>query len=292
MSDALDACHRERQQEPFEQRARQLRTQLQQRVEKTKRVLSQVKEDLERAEKFEEYKERGDLLMVHLHDLTKGQRQAEIEDPATGEKRLIPLDPTLDAVANAQRYYERYKKLKRGVEKLTARQQELAMELQYLEELAVNLEQAETLEELRELESELELEGALTAPDKKRARATWSAPRRYAIDGFFILVGRNGRQNDALLREARREDYWLHAKDRPGAHVIITSDRRGVVPPQRVLLRAAELAAYYSRGRGSTKVPVTYTRVKYLKKPKGARPGLVLVTREEGTLMVTPKEEE
>ena len=250
----------------------------------------QVKQDAARAARFEEYKERGDLLMANLSEIKKGQRQIEVEDFSGGGKRLLPLDPMLDPVENAQRCYERYKKLKRGLEKLTERQQELEMELSYLKNLEVNLEQAETLEDLRELEGELELEGSFTS--KNKPQATSSGPRRITADGFSILVGRNGRQNDALIRQAQREDYWLHAKDRPGAHVIVTSDQRGQDPPERVLLRAAQLAAYYSRGRGSTSVPVMYTRVKYLRKPKGARPGLVLVTREEGTLMVSPKEGE
>lgn len=290
ISAALDSCHRERQQEPFEQLHGALAQQLKQRLNKTERALAQVMEDRAGAERFQEYKECGDLLIAHLGKMQKGQRQVEVEDLARGGKRVLSLDPTLEPAANAQRYYERYKKLKRGVEKLTERQHELEMEIRYLEELGVQLEQAETLEELRELQAELELEGSLSG--KGRSQPASSGPRRYPIDGFLVLVGRNGWQNDALIRQANREDYWLHAKDRPGAHVVIVSNQRGAVPPERVLLRAAQLAAYYSRGRGSTKVPVTYTRVKYLKKPKGARPGLVIVTREEGTLIVSPKEEE
>ena len=290
MSEALDACHRERHQEPFEQLACKLARQLKQRTEKLEKTLAQVKRDVTQAERFGEYKERGDLLMANLSEIKKGLRQLEVEDFSLGGKRIIPLDPTLDPIENAQRCYERYKKLKRGLEKLAERQHELEMELSYLLNLGVSLEQAETLDELRELESELELE--VSRSGKKSTPAASSGPRRLTMDGFSILVGRNGRQNDALLRQAQREDYWLHAKDRPGAHVIITSDQRGATPPERVLLRAAQLAAYYSRGRGSTNVPVTYTRIKHLKKPKGARPGLVLVTREEGTLIVAPKEEE
>lgn len=289
MSEALDACHQQRHQEPFELLARVLAQQLKHRLNKTEKALSQVMKDLANAERFQEYKERGDLLITHLRQIKKGQRQVEVEDLARGDKRVIPLDPTLDPASNAQRYYERYKKLKRGVEKLTERQHELEMETSYLKNMGVQLEQAENLEELKELQVELELEGPVSS--EKRSRPISTGPRRYPADGFIVLVGRNGRQNDALIRQAHREEYWLHATDRPGAHVVIVSDQRGAVPPERVLLRAAQLAAYYSRGRGSTKVPVTYTRVKYLKKPKGARPGLVIVTREEGTLIVSPKEE-
>ena len=102
-------------------------------------------------------------------------------------------------------------------------------------------------------------------------------------------MGRSSRQNDRLIREAHPDDYWLHARERPGAHVIVKGPRKGERPPDPVLLRAAQLAAYYSRGRGSAKVPVIVTQVKHLRKPKGAKPGLVLVMREEETLIVAPK---
>jgi predicted ribosome quality control (RQC) complex YloA/Tae2 family protein len=288
MSEALDACYRERHQEPFEQLARTLLQRIQQRTQKTEGALVQIERDLKNAEKYDEYKEQADLLMAHLSQMQRGQREIQVQDFTTGAKRTIPLDARLDPAANAQRYYGRYKKLKRAVERLKERQRELEMERSYWQELHVQVEQAESLEELRELEGELELEEVLSS--RKKHVGIASGPRCYTMDGFSILVGRNGRQNDALIRQAQRDEYWLHAKDRPGAHVIIRSDRRGATPSERVLLRAAELAAYYSRGRSSAHVPVTYTRVKYLKKPKGARPGLVTVTREEGTLTVAPKE--
>lgn len=288
ISEALDACHRERHQEPFEQLAHKLAQQLKRSLEKAERALTQVEQDLKNAGQYEQYKELGDLLMANLSVIQKGQSQVEVEDLLQGGKRVIPLDLALNPVANAQRYYERYKKLKRGLERLKARKQELERELNHLQGLQARLEQAKALEELKGLEGELGLgvlKGGVAMPSP-------SGPRCYPMEGFMILVGRNGRQNDSLIRQARRDDYWLHARDRSGAHVLITSSRRGVVPPEPVLLRAAQLAAYYSRGRTSTKVPVVYTRVKYLRKPKGARPGQVLVTKEEGTLIVEPKEAE
>jgi predicted ribosome quality control (RQC) complex YloA/Tae2 family protein len=291
ISEALDGCHRGSRQEPFARLAHELAQVLKGRSEKVLRALAQVRRDLEQAENYEELKEMGDLLLANLHLIHKGQSQVEVEDFRGGIK-AIPLDPKLDPTANAQRYYKRYKKLKRGVERLRARLGELEMELQYLQSLEVHLQQAETLEELWELQGELEAEGYLAPPKAKSRAAQSSGPRSYKLDGFTVLVGRSGRQNDELIRRAHGEDYWLHARDRPGAHVIIQCERHGARPPEGVLMRAAQLAAYYSKGRNSTKVPVTFTQVKYLRKPKGARPGLVLVTHEEGTLLVAPKEEE
>lgn len=293
ISEALDLCYSQRRQEPFERLSHRLGRAIKERLKKTQRALKEASNDLESAQRYEEYREQGDLLMAHLANIKRGAAQIEVEDFVHGGKRVISLDPTLSPVENAQRCYRRYKKLKRGVEKLTARRHELEMELEYLQGLQVHLEQAETLDDLRELQSELMAEGLIPPrPQVSKTQVTRSGPRRYILDGFSALIGRNGRQNDELVRRAHREDWWFHAKDRPGAHVIVKGDQKGAKLPETVLLRAAQLAAYYSRGRDSAKVPVTYTRVKYLKKPKGARPGLVIVTHEEGTLLVVPKEVE
>lgn len=292
LSEALDACVQHRGQEPAVRLARRLGRALKGEIARVEKALGHVAEDLRRSEQYEEDKARADLLMSQLHRIEKGQKRVELKD-FEGGTRTIELDPTLGPVENAQKLYERYKKLKRGVDKLSQRKRDLEWELSYLEELRLHLDQAETLEELRDLEGELESEGYITiSARKQRAKGPSepSGPRRYEMDGCTIYVGRNGRQNDALVRGAHREDIWLHAKDRPGAHVIVKGDRKGDVP-EPVLQRAAELAAYYSKGRGSTRVPVSYTQVKHLKKPKGTRPGLVLVTQEAGTLLVTPKEE-
>jgi len=287
--EALDDCHRGSRQEPFEMLARELEKTLKGHSEKVQRAVARVERDLQMAKDYERFREMGDLLLAHLSEIQKGQSRVEVED-FQGGRRTIPLDPKLDPASNAQQYYKRYKKLKRGEERLKARLKELEMELRYLQSLEVHLGQAETMEDLRELQAELEAEGYLERPEV-RAHAEGSlGPRSYNFEGFTILVGRSGRQNDELIRRAQGEDYWLHARDRPGAHVIVRCGRRGIKPPDEVLIRAAELAAYYSKGRGSSKVPVICTKVKYLRKPKGARPGSVIVTREEKTLMVAPKE--
>ncbi|MBI1729933.1 NFACT family protein [Candidatus Acetothermia bacterium] len=295
ISGALDAAHQGREQEPIAKKLHQLQKHLNEQIKKIERARDQSTRDLEKAAKYEEVKESGDILMSHLQSLKKGQNEIELED-FSGKNRIIELDPTMSAVENAQRYYERYKKLKRGLEKITERLGELNLELEHLENLQVNLEQTETLDELRELQSELDLGEDFSPKSGKSSKkqsvtSTLSGPRKIVADGYSIFIGRNGRQNDALIREANREDLWFHAKDRPGAHVVLRTNRQQDVP-ERIVERAAELAAFYSKGRSSAHVPVLYTRVKYLKKPKGAKPGLVLISKEEGTLFVTPKGEE
>ncbi len=294
LSEALDACHRGPQQEPVEALKRELERALKDRLEKLSRALRGVERDLQNAARHEEVQQCGDLLMAQLHRVEKGQTSVELEDLFQGGTRTIALDPTLTPIENAQRYYERAKKLRRALGKLTARREELQLERRYLEELQTHLEQAETLDELKVLAEEMQAEGLLPKPKPKAAArmrtvSASSGPRRLELDGWIILVGRSSRQNDRLIREAHPEDYWLHARERPGAHVVVKGPRKGERPPDPVLLRAAQLAAYYSRGRGSAKVPVIATRVKHLRKPKGGKPGLVFVMREEETLIVAPK---
>ncbi len=283
--------------EVFEQQEDTLRNRLLKSVKadvkKAKSALDHVAADLKRAGRYEEIKREADLIMIHLGELEGKSGAVELPDPETGERVTLQLDPRLAPAEAAQKRYARYKKLKRGVDKLEARQAQLRLELEALETAQTQIEQAETLAELNALAQELGLPPERAAErrldDGDRAA---SKPRRFEVDGYTVLVGRNSRQNDELVRRGQPDDLWMHARDRPGSHVVIQTggDPDGV--PERVRLRAAQLAAYYSKGRGATKVPVICTRIKHLKKPKGAKPGLVLVTREEGSLLVAPAAEE
>ncbi|MFQ6033375.1 MAG: NFACT family protein [Candidatus Bipolaricaulia bacterium] len=260
-------------------------------LKRRERARERVREDLTKAEGYERYRRLGDLVLANLDRLKPGQREAELLDPVSGEAERVALDPKLTPTENAQALYRRYKKLKRGLEKLRAREGELAKEIEYLQGLELGLEQADGPEDLHELEVELEAGGYIKR-EKRRRPPVPAGPREFLIEGYKILVGRSGRQNDRLIREAKGEDLWLHARGMPGAHVVIKTGGRPGEVPEGVLERAARLAAYYSKGRGSGKVPVAFTRVKYLRRPKGAKPGLVLVQREEGTLLVPPEPEE
>ncbi len=263
-------------------------------IERLERAIAKVGEDRAKAEDYERYRRLGELVLANLSGLERGQREAELLNPLTGQKERVALDPQLDPAENAQALFKRYKKLKRGAEKLRERERELEEELEQLRALELGLEQAEGLEDLQEVEAELRVAGYIRARAGAEGGPRPSAPvparlgpREFQIDGFLVLVGRSGRENDLLIRGAHREDFWLHARGIPGAHVLIKSAGRKV--PQAVLERAARLAAYYSKGRSATKVPVTYTQVKYLRKPRGARPGAVLVQHEEGTVLVPPE---
>ncbi|MEM4414302.1 MAG: NFACT family protein, partial [Candidatus Caldarchaeum sp.] len=254
---------------------------------KVRKALERVTKDLQGAKEYEQLRHEGELLLAHLSQVQKGMSEVELED-FDGTRKRIKLDPALDPVENAQQKFERYKKLKRAQEKLAARCEELHQELEYLESTENSIEQAESDAELAEIREELGAAGYLPREPQSKESAQALGPREFVIKGYRVWVGRSSKQNDELVRRAAREDYWLHVRDRPGSHVIIKNPTQREIP-REVLEQAAQLAAYYSKGRDAKKVPVSYTRVKYLR--KGGRPGLVFVTQEEGTLMVAPKGE-
>ncbi len=270
----------------FAQEQRRLHELVRGHCVRVRRALERVTQDLRRSQDCERLRHEGQLLLAHLSQLRKGMTEIELEDFLDGTRKTIQLDPALDPAENAQQKFERYKKLKRAQEKLAARVAELRQQIEYLEGVAQSLEDAASDADLGEIREELRAAGYLPRAREELAHAQALGPREFVIRGYRVWVGRSSRQNDELVRRAAREDYWLHARDRPGSHVIIKNPAQREIP-QEVLEQAAQLAAYYSKGRDAKKVPVSYTRVKYLR--KAGRPGLVLMTQEEGTLMVAPK---
>jgi len=282
---ALDECYTPQLKiKEFQKALSELNGVLKDKRKKLEETLKKVEQDLTAAEEYERYREDADLIMAHLHKIKKGIREIELEDFFKGGTRKITLEPRLDPIENAQALYKKYKKLKRGREKLLARKTELQLELDYLSSVQNNLEQADGEEDLLELRAEMQEAGYLK-PDSKKPmkREIRTGPREFLIEGYQVLVGKSGRQNDALIRNASKDDYWLHVRDRPGAHVIVKNPNRKALP-EGVLLKAAQLAAYYSKARDANKVLVSYTLVKHLRKPKGAKPGLVICMKEEGTI--------
>ncbi|MCS6936777.1 MAG: NFACT RNA binding domain-containing protein [Candidatus Bipolaricaulota bacterium] len=285
LSEALDEWARATAHAQTEETQRQsLQRWLRERLAHTQAALERVDTELRQAQRYETLKHEGELILAHLDKLHKGMTEATLEDFHTNTLQTVQLDPTLSPVENAQKRFERYKKLKRAEIKLRERQALLQQELQALEKIARDLESAHDLSVYQEVLHALGYRDDQAEPPTGQR----GGPRLFLIRGYRVLVGRSSRENDRLIREAAGEDYWLHARDRAGAHVIIKNPHRREIPPD-VLEQAAQLAAYYSKGRDAKRVPVSYTKVKYLRKPKGARPGAVLLAHEEGTLLVTPK---
>ncbi len=241
---------------------------------------------------LEQYRLMGELLTANLHALRRGEKEAEVVnyyDPDGGMLR-IPLDPMLTPSDNAQRYYKRYAKAKSAQENLKEQLAATHAEIDYLESQLSTIALSTTQSELDEIRLELVDQGYLkdNAPRGKK-RAAPSRPYLYrSSDGYDIWVGRNNTQNDALtLKFARNDDLWLHTKEIPGSHVIVRA--HGGAVSDEALRAGALLAAYYSRARGSSGVPVDYTQRRNVKKPSGARPGFVIYLTNR-TMQVTPDE--
>ncbi|MBR6477653.1 MAG: DUF814 domain-containing protein, partial [Lachnospiraceae bacterium] len=185
--------------------------------------------------------------------------------------------PTLTAKENAQRYFDRYGKLKRTNEALTELTKEVKAEIDHLESIATSLEIAQKEEDLAEIKEELISSGYVhrKGPAGKKVKIT-SKPFHYvSSDGFDIYVGKNNFQNDQLtFQVATGNDWWFHAKKIPGSHVIVKTEGKEL--PDRTFEEAARLAAFYSKGRDQDKVEIDYIQKKHVKKPSGAKPGFVV----------------
>ncbi|MCL6635461.1 MAG: NFACT family protein [Peptococcaceae bacterium] len=247
------------------------------------------------AEKMRLY---GELLTANLYRLEKGSPGVTLENfyeegcpPVT-----VPLNPQLTPLENARAFFKKYVKAKNTREALESRIALAREELDYLEGVRTALDLASDPAGLAEIRQELLEQGYLKQPAHaagarkgKKEKQVLRPLSLVSTDGFEIFVGKNNKQNDYLtLKMARENDIWLHAKDMPGAHVIIRTEGREV--PPATLAEAAALAAFFSRGRGSKNVPVDYTLKKHVRKPGGARPGMVVYERQR-TIMAAPGEE-
>lgn len=249
--------------------------------------------ELQEASDSEKYKIYGDLIMSNIYYLQKGEKKARLQNyySTEGEYIEIPMDIQLSPSANAQRYYKHYNKSKNAINKLTAQIEDNKQEIMYLETQLDNLDKCTEELELEEIRNELAEQGYIKARKAvKNKKAKASMPMRFISQtGFEIYVGKNNVQNDYLtLKFAVNQDVWLHTKDIPGSHVIIKTEGKEV--DDTTLSEAANLAAFYSKGRMSSKVPVDYTRRKNVKKPNGAKPGMVIY-ENNFTLYITPDEE-
>ena len=249
--------------------------------------------DLERAEKSEDYRIQGELLLANLHAITRGQKQIALQNYYSPDLEMlsIPLNPEQSPSENAQAYFKKYTKAKRGRSRIEQLISDVEADRETLQLYASKLETADTLEALQRLRTEFVANGYLKAPQRgKQKQEVGDGPfRRYtSTNGFQMYVGRNSESNDLLLRQiAKPRDMWLHAKQIHGSHVIIRNPENRQDIPMPTLLQAAQLAAYYSKAHHASNVPVDYTWARYVVKRKGNVAGYVHYTREK-TLFVEP----
>lgn len=232
----------------------------------------------------------GDLIQANLYRIEKGTAECEVENfyDENMAKIKIKLDPALSAAANSQKYYKNYQKAKTAEQILNVQIKKAEEELDYVSSVLDSISRAESMRELNEIRDELTEQGYIKAKGKKQHKEAVLPPLEFKSEsGFTILVGRNNKQNDRLtLKQADRNDLWFHAKDIPGSHTVIVCG--GKVPDEETILFAAELAAFHSKAKDAGKVPVDFTKIRYVSKPQGAKPGMVIYVNQQ-TMFVMPK---
>ncbi len=231
---------------------------------------------LKDTEKREKYRIYGELINTYGYHLEEGAKTLSALNYYTNETITIPLDNQLTPQENAQKYFDRYNKLKRTFEALTDLTRETKEEIEHLESISTSLDIAVSEDDLSQIKEELTQFGYIKKKHTDKKQKMKSKPFHYlSSDGFHIYIGKNNFQNDDLtFKFAVGCDWWFHAKGMPGSHVVVKTN--GEELPDRAFEEAGRLAAYYSKGRDNDKVEIDYLEKKNVKKPKGSKPGFVV----------------
>lgn len=259
-------------------------------LEKNKKKLGKLQQTLQDAEKADEYQLHGELLTANMYALQKGMTEIEVMNyyDENGAMVTIALDPLKAPSENAQSYFSKYQKARNSVSIIEEQIMKTEEEIVYFDALLQQMESA-SQRDIEEIRDELAEEGYIRSRTKqKKQKPSKPVLDTYvSSDGIEIFVGKNNKQNDYLTNKlARRDEIWLHTKDIPGSHVLI----RDVEPSEQTLHEAAILAAYFSKAKSSSSVPVDFTKIRHVKKPSGAKLGFVTYDNQQ-TLYVTPDED-
>ena len=268
-------------------------------LKKVNQKLLNINKKLKECENMDIYKLYGELLTSNLYNLTKSNiSKAIVFNYYTSELQEIPLDKRYSPSENAKIYFKKYRKLKNALNIVTKQKSEANKDLKYIESIVYELDEAETIDDINEIFDEIsESELFENIKKKEKRKISNSAnskkyekigfPINLTIDNFKVLVGKNNKQNDYLTTKlAHKNDLWFHTKDIHGSHVILKIEHE--FPDSKTIEKCASIAAYYSKGKLSSNVPVDYTFVKYVKKPNGSKPGMVIYTNQK-TLFVKPE---
>ncbi|MFJ7638661.1 NFACT family protein [Peribacillus sp. NPDC097206] len=258
-------------------------------IEKNSKKIGKLERTLKETERGEQYQLFGELLTANLYQMKKGMKEIEVinyynEDQETV---VIPLNPLKNPSDNAQKYFSKYQKSKNAVVVVQEQIEKAQLELAYFEALHQQLQSASP-KDIEEIREELQEEGYIRQKKKKGMKKPANAKPQletyYSSDGDLIFVGKNNKQNDYLTNKfARRDEIWLHTKDIPGSHVVIRNES----PSENTIKEAAALAAFFSKAKQSSSVPVDFTQVRHVKKPNGSKPGFVIYEQQQ-TVYVTP----
>ena len=254
-----------------------------------------LSEDLLAAENSEKYRLYGELLTANLHLIKPGDRKVTVTNYYDGSEITIPLDEKISASANSQRYFKKYSKARTAIHEKQTQLEDNEKDIQYLESVIQNIEAADNVPLLDSIRDELEQTGYVRRRQKaaqRKKKGAGAEPLKYTLsDGTQVLVGRNNIENDWLtMKFASKTDVWMHTKDIPGSHVIVRlDDGRNVNDlPAELIYEAASIAAYHSKAGSGDNVPVDYVPVRYVKKPNGSKPGMVIFTHNQ-TVYVKPQ---
>jgi len=255
--------------------------------DKNKKKLKKLKRELKETEKADEYQVKGEVLTAFMHMAEQGMEEIELDNFYDDNNPIdIKLDPQKTPAENAQWYFDQYQRMKSRKKHLSRQIPLTKQEINYINSVLSQLDIAGS-DDIDDIRDELRQQGYLKKQrqNNKKKKRKKSRPEKYhSSDGTLIYVGKNNKQNDKLtMRTANKEEWWLHTKDIPGSHVLIRSKD----PSEETLEEAAVLAAYNSKYRMSSSVPVDYTQVKHVRKPNGAKPGYVIYDNQN-TLFVTP----
>lgn len=293
LNEVLDAFFSARDsRERMRQKSADLTKLLNNNIERISKKLVILERTLSDAENKDKHKIYGDLITANIYKIQDGMKEVEVENYYESSLPIvkIALDPQLSPSQNAQRYYKKYNKAKTAETEAAKQLVSARADLEYLESSLASLDNCETASDLNAIRAELIAEGYLNRKvNPKKQKQTASKPMHFvSSDGFDIYVGKNNTQNDYLtLKFANSSDIWFHTKNIHGSHTVIKLGLDKDVP-NSTIREAAELAAYYSKARESSQVPVDYTQIKNVKKPNGAKPGMVIYDHYN-TIYVTPK---
>lgn len=275
---------KEHEESKFERKSREMLSMFDKELKKLEKRKEAIKGDLEKLEQNESLAETGRAILANIYQIRPGTAHISIESPDNPGRILeIELNPSISPSENAESYFAKYAKSKRGLPILKERIKETDDKIAYIKEAREEALKADNLDKLIEIESDVRT----GTPVTKNSSLQISSPRKYNYMGFTILSGKNSAQNEEVsLRLAAKNDIWLHAGGMGGSHVIIKT-KSGEKTPKEVILRAAEIAAYHSKGKNSSKVPVSYTLAKNVSKKKGMPQGMVAVSKTS-SIMASP----
>ncbi len=299
MSKAIDIFYTyKEEQEIFNNTVNYLTKIINKEIKRCSKKLNIQRHTIDKSQNAQQYKLFGELLTANIYKIKKGMKKIKVLNyySEKEDKITINLIPELTPSENAQRFYKKYNKILSSSEKTKIQYKKTLEELNYLESVLFWLNKTNNLYEVIEIKEEL-IKNDYIKKEKiqlKRKNSKYKNQKPQPLEftsteGIKIMVGKNNTVNDYLtLKIASGSDIWLHVKDMPGSHVVISLKEKNV--PEKTLIEAAMLAAYYSKGKNSSNVPVDYTYKKYVKKPKGAKPGMVIYENQK-TLFMTPDEE-